>query len=104
MKIFLSKPIPAEGRIPTASECSQFRRQNVTPTRSGAWKVCWNSKKDGTDEPCISFFDKRSGSGCGYLFEAILPEPKPKKQAPLMDILCQPDRESTSPDTWLWER
>lgn len=105
MKIVLSKPIPAEGRIPTAAEIEQFRKQNISPTRSGAWKVCWNTRKDGIDEPCISYFDKRTRSGAGYIFEVVTPTPKPIKTRPAPAKVAIPlmlSENGPEPSTWFW--
>jgi len=108
MKIILSKPIPEQGRIPTAAECSQFRKTayNSQQTRSGGWKIGWNDRKDGGKEPCISYFDRRTRSGEGWYFEIILPEPNPtaekRRTIPNDNILSHTDRESNPPAAWFW--
>ena len=107
MKIHLSKPIPEWGRIPTADEIRQLRNlaSNIQPTRSGAWKVCWNINTDGTKEPCISYFDKRTRSGEGWTFEAVQPAPKPTKTKPTpvkaIPFICIPD-DGKDPAVWFW--
>lgn len=108
MKITLSKPIPPEGRIPTAAEIEQLRKLagNIQPTRSGAWKVCWNTNRDGIDEPCISYFDKRTRSGAGWTFEAVASAPKTNptkdKPAPAKAIPFILDENGTGPAVWFW--
>jgi len=106
VRIHLSKPIPEEGRKPTSKECEQFRKFNIHPTTSGAWRVGW-SDHGGVATPEISYYDKRSGSGCGYYFQIIEPpapptpptttaNPQPK---PIGSILSNQDGNSGA---WFW--
>ena len=84
-KIILSKPIPPEGRIPTAAEIKQFLSYGtiVQPNAKGSWLLRWNqlSRGDnGEKKPYLFHYNKKSRVRDGWEFAAIEAEPKPKKE------------------------
>lgn len=70
--ILLDKPIPPEGRKPTARECKRFRtlNTNIRPTTSGSWTISWHEGK-----PFIHFHGRKStpnaGIGMGWTFDVL---------------------------------
>lgn len=77
--IILDKPIPDNGRKPTARECERFRKlaSNVRPTTSGAWTVGWLEDAIGGRKPFLHYHGRRStvGASCGagWAFEILTP-------------------------------
>lgn len=76
--VVLDKPIPPEGRKPTAQECKRFRAlgTNIRPTTSGAWILCWHGGK-----PYIDVLNRKSKTRCGWTFQIV--EPTPLQKTPL---------------------
>lgn len=106
MKIILSKPIPPEGRKPTAKECEQFRKQNLRPTTTGSWRVKW-CEEEGIQRPLVTYYDKRSSSGVSFYFEIIEPpvEPKPTKPikpASTVTAILTGNGKGPEADAWFW--
>lgn len=80
--IVLDKPIPEDGRKPTARECERFRnlRTNVLPTTSGAWRIGWIKRANGNRDPYLLYRgrnSRRANDGAGWAFEMLEPEQKP---------------------------
>lgn len=112
--IILCKPIPEDGRKPTARECEQFRKlaSNVRPTTGGAWRIGWLERANGTHEPYVSYRGRNTSSasdGAGWVFTTLQPEPKPKPK-PIKPVTphLKPPRLLSNLDgenvgaTWCW--
>ena len=75
--IVLCKPIPGDGRKPTARGFRRLRT-NVLPTTSGSWRLAWIDCS-GIRKPYLLYRGRntsRASDGSGWTFEILAPEQK----------------------------